>query len=150
MDIQQIILETSKTNLHQGDIQIENIECPLCFEEKLKTDSYTTPCGHTFCINCIDTHYKTQRKGYEYHAGVIGDEELGEELEAVNGVARGKLEVPCPLCRASIGRSRDTVIHIKCRKVECIKNRIGRTRFCEDHQRPQSVEHRYNLRPRDI
>lgn len=36
-------------------LDIENISCPICLD--LLKDLVTIPCGHTYCMNCVNTSW---------------------------------------------------------------------------------------------
>ncbi|CAL9707553.1 unnamed protein product [Knipowitschia caucasica] len=46
---------------HRG-LQLDSVSCPICLET-LK-DPGTTPCGHSFCIKCLQHHWDQQNLRY--------------------------------------------------------------------------------------
>jgi len=49
----------------------EDIRCPICVE--LISDPFVTPCGHTFCFNCISTHLRTKNSCPSCSAFLVQD-----------------------------------------------------------------------------
>jgi len=41
------------TEMKQKMEKIEKYECSICYEIIQKINNCTTPCGHSFCFNCI-------------------------------------------------------------------------------------------------
>jgi hypothetical protein len=55
----KLIINTIEIDLEEMD---KHIECPICYENVPMEDAFLTNCGHTFCINCINSHLKSDVK----------------------------------------------------------------------------------------